>query len=224
MGNWLLIRSLIKKLLFFTGLALFFLFTVNSHIKSTGEAHRLKPEDNFKAQTAIVLGAYVSPQGQLCDMLVDRVQTAVDLYKSGKVEKLLMTGDHGSTTYDEVNHMRLYAEKLGIPTEDIFMDHAGFSTYDSMVRAVEVFCVQSAVIVTQEFHLPRATYIARSLGMEARGVAADRHLYRGVEYNEAREILARNKDFVNVHLFQPEPKFLGPAISITGDGRQTHDQ
>ena len=156
-------------------------------------------------------------------MLKDRVKTAVELYNSGKVSKLLMTGDNGRDDYDEVNYMRKYAESLGVPTEDIFMDHAGFNTYDSMYRARDVFNVESALIVTQEFHLSRALYIARSMGLDVKGVVADKHVYRGLVYNEAREILARNKAFLNVSVIKPKPKFLGPTIPITGDGRATHD-
>lgn len=196
---------------------------VNQHMKSVGKDNLLSPSDPFTAQAALVLGAYVFPDGELCDMLKDRVETGVELYKRGQVQKLLMSGDHGQASYDEVNHMRQYAEQLGVPPEDIFMDHAGFNTYDSMYRSRDVFHVKSAIIVTQEFHLPRAVYIARSLGIEAKGAKADKHIYQGVEYNELREILARNKDFANVHFFKPEPKFLGPVISINGDGRQTRD-
>lgn len=199
------------------------LLGVNGYVKKVGQEQILKPDDDYEAQAALVLGAYVTPNGYLCDMLRDRVETAVELYQAGKVKKLLMSGDHGQEAYDEVNHMRRYAEQLGVPAEDIFMDHAGFSTYDSMYRSRDVFQVSSAIIVTQEFHLPRAIYIARALGLEAKGYKADKHLYSGIQYNEAREILARNKDFINVHLLKPQPKFLGPVISISGDGRQTWD-
>lgn len=216
-------KKLIKR---FTLLLVIFsvlLLGVSGYMKKTGQEHMITLKDSYQAQAAIVLGAYVTPSGQLCDMLRDRVETAVELYQTGKVKKLLMSGDHGQAAYDEVNHMRLYAEQLGVPAEDIFMDHAGFSTYDSMYRSRDVFKVSSAIIVTQEFHLPRAIYIARTLGLEAKGYKADKHLYSGIQYNEARETLARNKDFINVHLVRPQPKFLGPVISINGDGRQTRD-
>ncbi|SHK57316.1 SanA/YdcF family protein [Desulforamulus aeronauticus] len=199
------------------------LLGVNGYMKKTGQRHMIDLQDSYQAEAAIVLGAYVTPNGYLCDMLRDRVETAVELYNMGKVKKLLMSGDHGQESYDEVNHMRRYAEQLGVPSEDIFMDHAGFSTYESMYRSRDVFQVASAIIVTQEFHLPRAIYIARTMGLEAKGYKADKHLYSGIQYNEAREIVARNKDFINVHLLKPQPKFLGPVISINGDGRQTRD-
>lgn len=174
------------------------------------------------AQVAIILGAYVTPDGQLCDMLKDRVDTGVELYKSRKVKKLLLSGDHGKVRYDEVNNMRKYAESLGVPTEDIFMDHAGFSTYESIYRASEIFKVQSAIIVTQKFHLPRAMYIAKSLGLNATGVVSDRHIYYGAEVYEYREVPARLKAFVQVNTYA-KPTFLGTEIPISGDGRATHD-
>jgi len=174
------------------------------------------------AHTAIVPGAYVYPDGRLCDMLVDRLETAILLYRQGKVKKILMTGDHGLTSYDEVNSMRKYAESRGIPATDVFMDHAGFCTYDSMFRAREVFQVDSAVIITQNFHLPRAVYIARQLGLPAVGLSADRHIYAGSEVYDLREIPARVKAFAQV-AFNDQPRFLGPVISISGDGRSTHD-
>lgn len=131
----------------------FAVFVINAVIVTSGRENIVQAGSFTGAHTAIVPGAYVSPDGRLCDMLADRVSTAVDLYKQGKVEKLLMTGDHGRSSYDEVNSMRKYAEAGGVPARDIFMDHAGFSTYDSMYRAREVFRVNSAVIVTQDFHL-----------------------------------------------------------------------
>ncbi|MFZ5598131.1 MAG: SanA/YdcF family protein [Bacillota bacterium] len=217
------IKSAIKKMIMVTTVLGVLVLGVNWHMKHTAGKNIVSPAEAPQAQAALVLGAYVLPDGSLSHMLRDRVETAVELYKNGKVDKLLMTGDHGQASYDEVNHMRRYAEEMGVPAEDIFMDHAGFSTYESMYRGRDVFKVESAIIVTQAFHLPRAVYIARSLGIEAKGVKADKHLYRGVEYNEAREVLARNKDFFNVHFLKPQPTFLGPVISITGDGRQTRD-
>lgn len=143
------------------------------------------------AQVAIVLGAQVKDDGVLSDALADRVEAGIALYRTGKVEKLLMTGDHGQATYDEVNSMRKYALDRGVPPEDIFMDHAGFSTYDSMYRARDVFIVKSAIVVTQEYHLSRAVYIARALGLEATGFPADKHTLPASNYQ--REVLARAK-------------------------------
>lgn len=196
---------------------------IDRYVETRGSEYVVEPGSCPDSQAAIVLGAYVSPDGRLCDMLADRVKTAVELYQDNKVQKIIMTGDHGKKDYDEVNHMRGYAEKLGVPAEDIFMDHAGFSTYDSMYRARDIFTVNSAVVVTQAFHLPRAVYTARALGIEAVGVEADKHIYAGAGYYDLREVPARWKAFVQLHLIQAKPRFLGEVIPVSGDGRLTHD-
>lgn len=193
---------------------------IRVYYSSSGKIFDAKNAPN--SQAAIILGAYVSQDGSLCDMLQDRVITGVELYKSGKVDKLLLSGDHGRVSYDEVNNMRKYAETLGVPTEDIFMDHAGFSTYESMYRAKEIFNVKSAIIVTQKFHMPRALYIADKIGVEAAGVNADRHIYYGSQVYSIREILARVKAVFQVTT-NAKPTFLGEQIPIDGDGRATHD-
>lgn len=181
-----------------------------------GSLEELRP-----AQAAIVLGAQVHEDGSLSAALADRVEAGIALYRAGKVDKLLMTGDHGQVSYDEVNSMRQYALARGVPIEDIFLDHAGFSTYDSMYRARDVFEVKSAVIVTQEYHLWRAVFIARSLGLDATGFAS-----RNTEMpsrNYQRELLARVKALWTLYVARPGPRFLGPVIPITGDGRATND-
>ena len=144
------------------------------------------------------------------------------LYEAGSAPKLLMSGDHGRKDYDEVNLMKDYAMEKGIPSEDIFMDHAGFSTYDSMVRARDIFCAKTVVIVSQEYHLYRALYLAEKLGLEAYGVPALDVNYRGQAYREFREMLARSKDFCTA-VIQPQPKFLGEKIPISGNGDLTND-
>ena len=176
-----------------------------------------------QADAAIVLGAMVFQNGGLSDVLADRVDTGIELYKQGKVKKILMSGDHGQVTYDEVNAMRKYAIDHGVPEADVFMDHAGFATYDSMYRARDVFMVDNAIIVTHDFHLPRALFIAREMGIKASGVSSDKRQYRNIGYLYLREILARTKAVAQVSLGM-KPKFLGPAIPISGDGRATKDK
>jgi SanA protein len=194
----------------------------DQYVRIKGSKYVVRPQDVPAAQAAIVLGAFVTTDGQLCEMLADRIETAVELYKNNKVKKIIMSGDHGRKDYDEVNSMRIYAEKLGIPTADIFMDHAGFSTYNSMYRAKKIFQVDTAVIVTQAYHLPRAVYTARSLGITAVGIEADKHIYAGAGYYSLRETPARIKAFWEV-TSHARPVFLGEVIPVSGDGRATHD-
>ncbi|HLN62803.1 MAG TPA: ElyC/SanA/YdcF family protein [Symbiobacteriaceae bacterium] len=188
-----------------------------------GGADFTSPEAAEPAQAILVLGAYVYPSGRPSDMVVDRLEMAYTLYQAGKAPKILISGDHGQVEYDEVNAMRRYLEAKGVPPEDIFMDHAGFDTYNSMYRARNIFHVKSAIVVTQAFHLPRAVWLARRMGLEAEGVVADRWQYAGAEYYALREAAARVKAFGEVAV-HARPVFLGPAIPITGDGRATHDQ
>ncbi|MBO5330406.1 MAG: YdcF family protein [Anaerotignum sp.] len=174
------------------------------------------------ADCILVLGCGVREDGTPSLMLRDRLETGVALYEAGAAPKLLMSGDHGRKDYDEVNLMKDYAMEKGIPSEDIFMDHAGFSTYDSMVRARDIFCAKTVVIVSQEYHLYRALYLAEKLGLEAYGVPALDVNYRGQAYREFREMLARSKDFCTA-VIQPQPKFLGEKIPISGNGDMTND-
>jgi SanA protein len=179
------------------------------------------PQDAPAAKVAIVLGARVYEDGTPSPMLADRLATGVELYKLGKVDKLLLSGDHGTTTYDEVNVMLQYCLDRGVPDEDVFTDHAGFDTYDTMSRARDVFKVTDALVVTQDFHLPRAVYIARTLGLDATGVVADIQPYVREWRFALREWPARVKAFFQLHVTKPGPRFLGPALPIDGDGRLT---
>jgi len=177
----------------------------------------------INAECVIVLGAGVDgPTGTLSWVLKHRLDTAIELYKSGAAPKLLMSGDHGRIGYDEVNAMKGYAIKHGVPSSDIFMDHAGFSTYETMYRAAHIFGVKRAIVVTQKFHIYRALYNAKRFGIVCVGVNSDQMVYSGHEYLELREKLSRTKDFVYT-IIKPKPKFLGEKYSINGDGDVTND-
>lgn len=175
------------------------------------------------ADCILVLGCYVHDSGRPSDMLADRLRRGIELYRSGAAPKLLMSGDHGRKDYNEVRAMKLEAMEEGIPSEDIFMDHAGFSTYESIFRARDVFAAEKIILVTQKYHLYRALYVANALGLEAYGVAADDHTYVGQAYRELREILARNKDFAT-SILKPAPTYLGEVIPVSGDGNLTNDE
>ena len=155
-------------------------------------------------------------------MLEDRLLEGIKLYQNNVSDKIIMSGDHGRKAYDEVNIMKKFAIEKGIPSEDIFMDHAGFSTYESIYRAKEILQAKKIVIVTQKYHLYRALYIANKLGLEAYGVGADPRQYTGATNREIREILARDKDFIKC-IFKPKPKYLGDIIPVSGNGDVTND-
>lgn len=199
-------------------------FGLSSYMKNHTAERILSAEEaaDMDADCILILGCGVREDGTPSLMLGDRLETGIALYEAGASEKLLMSGDHGRKEYDEVNTMKDFAMERGIPSEDIFMDHAGFSTYDSMYRARDVFCAEKIIIVTQAYHLPRALYVAEKLGLEAYGVAALDVNYHGQMYRELREMLARAKDFCSAWL-QPAPKYLGEAIPVSGNGDLTND-
>lgn len=176
------------------------------------------------ADCILVLGAGVRPDGTPTWMLEDRIKIGDELYKANAAPKILMSGDHGREEYDEVNTMKDYAILDGIPSEDIFMDHAGFETYDSLCRADKIFGAKKVVIVTQKYHLYRALYIAKSMGIEAYGVPADLRDYTKMQYYRiAREWLARVKSFGKC-IIGSGPKYLGETIDLTGSGDVTNDK
>lgn len=191
------------------------LFTTRDKILTPEEAARIQDADCI-----LVLGCQVRNNGVPSAMLEDRLRRSVELYDLGAAPKLLMSGDHGRENYDEVGAMRQYAMDNGVPSEDIFMDHAGFSTYESMYRARDVFQAKKIIIVTQQYHLYRSIYAAEALGLEAYGVACDYRQYSGQLKRDVREVLARAKD-VATGIFQPKPTYLGEAIPIWGDGNLT---
>jgi len=175
------------------------------------------------AQAALVLGAQVMPNGAPSSMLSDRITAAAELYEAGRVDKLLLSGDHSRKQYDEVGTMKDILLKQGIPAEDIFTDHAGFDTWDSAQRAKRVFNARSVVVVTQRFHMARALYDARKAGLDATGYAADKRDYgRVMPRLKVREAAARVKTIGDA-VTGADPHFLGPTIPITGDGRLSWD-
>lgn len=178
------------------------------------------------ADAIIVLGAGVDDNGVASDILVDRLETALEVYKNSGSSKFLLSGDHGKIGYNEVGAMKDYImDHENIKEENIFLDHAGFSTYETMYRAKEIFKVKKAIIVTNEYHLPRALYIADKMGIEAYGVNADKRNYIYIDNYKKRENLAKIKDFMYTNIIKPEPTFLGDAIPIsTSDGRITDDE
>ena len=201
-----------------------YVFSVNAYVKNTTKDSIITPERASELEDVdciIVLGCFVKPNGVPSDMLYDRIKMGNELYLSKAAPKIIMSGDHGQVEYDEVSTMKAYAVDAGVPSEDIFCDHAGFSTYESIYRAKEIFGADKVIIVTQEYHLHRALYVAKSLGIDAYGVSADYRAYAGQIGRDLREILARNKDFLT-SVFKPEPTYLGESIPISGNGDITN--
>ena len=215
------------KAVFFIGLGLLvLLLAVNFYVRGSTKSRILTVEQAAAEgdfDCILVLGCQVRDDGSPSLMLRDRLDRGLALYQAGAAPKLLMSGDHGQTEYDEVNTMKAYAVERGAASGDVFMDHAGFSTYESLYRARDVFQARRGLIVTQEYHLYRALYVARALGLDARGVSAAGGSYGGQTFREVREIAARIKDAVKC-IWKPKPTFLGDAIPVSGDGDATNDE
>lgn len=195
-----------------------------NNVQAKGEK-RIVTKDTLpeKVDAIIVLGAGVREDGTPSDILTDRLSTSLDILNMGVEGKLLLSGDHGREGYNEVGTMKDYILKnSNIKEKDIFLDHAGFSTYDSIYRAKDIFKVESAIIVTNEYHLPRALYLAEKLGIDAYGYTSDKREYYYMDAYKKREKIAQLKDFLFVNVLKPEPKFLGDSIPVnTSDGRDT---
>lgn len=188
-----------------------------NRILTEEQAKELQDVDCILILGAGIWGEKPSP------MLEDRLLEGIDLYKNNVSNKIIMSGDHGTKEYDEVNVMKSFAIDRDVKSEDIFMDHAGFSTYESLYRAKEIFQAKKIVIVTQKYHMYRALYIAKQLGIEAYGVNSDPREYGGQSIRELREIIARDKDCIKC-IFKPEPTFLGDTIPVNGNGDATNDK
>ena len=176
-------------------------------------------KNDEKADCILILGAGVKADKPK-PMLRDRLLTGIELYKSGAAEKIIMSGDHGRADYDEVNVMRAFALEQGVRAEDIFLDHAGFSTYDSVYRAKNIFGAENIIIVSQKYHLYRALYISEKLDVKAAGVSANLNTYGGQLKRDIREIIARDKDFFKC-IVKPEAEIMGDKIPLDGDGSIT---
>ena len=212
--------------------------TINNHVVNSQEDHILGAitdtktdflTSEYKAMKALdadcimVLGAGIVDAETPTPMLKDRLDTGILLYQNGVAPKILLTGDNGTVTHNEIHVMLNYVKRAGVPEEDIFCDHAGFSTYDSMYRAKSIFEVERLVVVTQTYHEYRALYIAEKLDLTARGIASDQEHYGGQMVREMREVLARVKDWGKA-LLRPEATLGGEAIPISGSGVSSHGE
>lgn len=220
-------NKVLKKILIILSilniLGICFIFGINAYVKKSVNENIIEIsniKENYDA--ILVLGAGLK-NGKPSPVLKDRLDTAYEAYIKGASSKIIVSGDHGRKYYDEVNVMKDYLISKGVPSDDIFMDHAGFSTYDTIYRAKEIFLCDKVLIITQEFHIFRSLYIAKKLDLEAEGVSATLRHYSEETKFELREILARDKDFVKT-IFKPKPKYLGDTIPVFGNGDITNDK
>lgn len=218
------INRMIKIMIIGIIILMIAIFSLNIYVVNSTKNEILKEENvsNIEGVDCIlILGAGIWGD-KPSPMLEDRLKEGITLYKKGTTKKIIMSGDHSREDYDEVKIMKEYAESEGVPSEDIFMDHAGFSSYDSVYRAKEIFGVQNMIIVTQKYHLYRSLYIAKKLGIEAYGIESNLRTYPGQVFREIREILARDKDYFKC-IIKPEASIMGEKISLDGSGDITND-
>ncbi len=208
-------------ILFIAGCVSF--FSIQTYIILYSKNSIKNVEELHNADAVLVLGALVHANGTPSVTLSNRLNNAYEVYERGLANKIIVSGDHGRTEYNEVRAMKNYLLDKGVLEEDIFMDHAGFDTFDSMYRARDVFLVNSLIIATQDFHMSRAVYTAKRFGIETQGYATP-DLYYRKRYNEVRESLARVKAFLDVEFFKSKPTYLGEVIPITGSGLLTEDE
>ena len=194
-----------------------FILVTNAYIAFSTQAYIYQSAAAAPSvEVALIPGAAILADGKPSPIFIDRVDAAIEIYTAGKVAKILVSGDNSTVSHNEVNPVRLYLLSKGIPDEDIFLDHAGFDTYSSMYRARAIFGISSMLIATQSFHLPRAIFIARELGIDAYGVNADSgHI---LLRNYVRETFSDEKALFDI-VFHTRPKYLGNTIPIMGDGR-----
>lgn len=199
-------------------------FAVTNVVTIAGSKSSIVTTEEASIQSAdavVVLGASVFADGTPSGILQDRLDDGIALYFAGVAPKLIMSGDNGTASYNEVRVMKQYAVAKGVPSEDIFCDHAGFSTYESMYRAKYVFGCERIVVATQTYHLYRALWSAKSLGMQAVGVPSDYHEYQKQLQYDIREIPARTKDFFKALVRVPST-YVGDPISLNQDGDVTN--
>ena len=218
-----LIGGLVKLLLALAIAAVLFVVGVNAAIilGTRGEIVDEASAASFDADAIVVLGASVMPDGTPSDILKSRLDQGIALYFAGAAPKIIVSGDNGTESYNECWAMKRYAISRGVPSEDVFCDHAGFSTYETMYRAHHVFGAERVVTATQTYHLYRAIFDAKGVGMEAVGVSDDDRAYVSQHWYDLREIPARTKDFLQV-LFSVPSTFVGDPISLDQSGDVTN--
>lgn len=218
------INRMIKIMIIGIIILMIAIFSLNIYVVNNTKNEIVKEENVSNIESVdciLILGAGIWGD-KPSPMLEDRLKEGITLYKKGTTKKIIMSGDHSREDYDEVKIMKEYAESEGVPSEDIFMDHAGFSSYDSVYRAKEIFGVQKMIIVTQKYHLYRSLYIAKKLGIEAYGIESNLRTYPGQVFREIREILARDKDYFKC-IMKPEASIMGEKISLDGSGDITNN-
>lgn len=215
-----MIKKLISLVIILFVLGLLVILGINFYVKLSTKEQIKEMTNGEKVDAIVVLGASIRKDGSLSPMLKDRLITAIEAYNLGISNKIIMTGDHSGDYYNEVTAMKNFAVASGIDSNDIYLDHYGVSTYDSIYRIKSMFKLNKIAIVTQKYHLYRALHISNKLGIKSYGIDATKKIYVGQEYRDFRELLARNKDFVKT-IIKPESPYPNKSIDINASGDLT---
>lgn len=202
------------------------ILSINFYVKQISSEYIIDIDNSTNLEGIdyiLILGAGINADGTPSPMLKERLDTGIELYKKGVADKIIVSGDHLKEDHDEVNTMKNYMATNGVPSDSIYMDHAGISTYDSLYRAKNFYSAKNLLIVTQEYHLYRSLYIGKKLGLEAHGVSATKTIYNGQIYRDFREFLARIKDYAKC-LIAPASQVTGTAIPVSKGGNATNDK
>jgi len=214
------VKKLMNIIIILVIMLLVMVFGINFYVKQSTKNQIINISEIKDIDAIVVLGASVKKDGSLSLMLKERLDTSFEIYNNIN-SKIIMSGDHTKKYYDEVTAMKNYAIENSIDSNIIYLDHAGISTYDSIYRMKHIFKLKKIIIVTQEYHLYRALYIANQLGIEAYGIDATKARYNGQLYRDLREILARNKDFFKC-IFKLKATYLGDTIDMNASGDLTN--
>ncbi|MFK7113825.1 ElyC/SanA/YdcF family protein [Flavobacterium oreochromis] len=215
MKVYTIFKKHLKKIILITLIGIISSIGVNSYVKKVTNSLIYNSSKNLPTTSAgIIFGAGIKGD-KPSKYLKDRLDAGIRLYRSKKINKILLSGDNGREEYDELTVMKTYCYQHGVDTTKIYLDYAGFDTYSTMSRAKTIFKINQAILISQKYHLNRAIFIGNKLGVKSVGYSADNGQYKGYNYARFREYFSRLKAFIDV-LRNRKPKFLGTQIPIDG--------
>lgn len=215
-------KKIIKLLIYASLLGIIIVLGINLLVKSqTDPVIFSREKDTPGSKVAIIFGAGIN-NNKPSKYLKDRLDAGIELYKNNKIDKILLSGDNGSDEHDELTVMKLYCYQHGVDTNKIYLDYAGFDSYSTLYRSKYIFNIDTAILVSQKYHLNRCINIGNKLGVKSYGFAADKGTYQGYKYASFREYFALVKSTIDLMIGR-KPHFLGEKININGPSNYTKE-
>lgn len=216
------VKKIIKLLLYAFILGVIVVLSINLFVKHHTDPAIYSTEQHVpKTKVAIIFGAGIN-NNKPSKYLKDRLDAGIELYKNNKIDKILLSGDNGSDAHDELTVMKLYCYEHGVDTNKVYLDYAGFDSYSTLYRSKYIFKVDTAILVSQKYHLNRCINIGNKLGVKSYGFAADKGTYQGYKYASFREYFAVVKSTIDI-LIGRKPHFLGKTVDINGPSNYTKE-